>query len=63
MISLIVPYRNRRKRLLGCLRTIAEHVSEDHEVLISEQVDEGHFLRGQLANLAFSRAAGDIVVI
>jgi hypothetical protein len=63
MISVIVPYRDRPRHLPGCLRTLAEHVGEEYEVLISEQADGGHFLRGQLANLAFGRAAGQIVVI
>jgi hypothetical protein len=63
MVSLIVPYRDRLKHLPGCLQTFAEHVGEEYEVLISEQAEGGYFLRGQLANLVFSRAAGEIVAI
>lgn len=63
MISFIIPYMDRPEHLPGCLHTIAENMSEEYEVIIAEQGDGVHFLRGQLVNLGASVARGDVLVV
>lgn len=63
MVSFVVPLRGRREHLDGFVHSIQTvYAGVPYEVLFIEQADDLLFKRGQLCNLGFKKAKGDIVV-